>query len=110
MFNPGNVILIDFPGVQGVKARPTIVVSSAAYHLVRPDVIVALCTSNVAAATTPTDYHLQDWAAAGLKVPTAFRSFFATLPAGDIRRVIGKLTDADWLEVRARLRIALAVT
>lgn len=99
MLNPGDVILIDFPGVQGVEPRPGIVVSTPAYHLVRPDVIVALCTSNVATATTPTDYLLVDWAAAGLRVPTAYRSFFATLPAGDVRKVIGRLTDADWLEV-----------
>ena len=110
MLNPGDVVLLDFPGVQGVKLRPGVVVSSAAYHLVRPDVIVALCTSNLASAMAPTDYALQDWAAAGLRVPTAFRSFFVTLPAGDIRRVIGKLTAADWAEVQARLRIALAVT
>ncbi len=29
---------------------------------------------------TATDYVLQDWSQAGLRVPSVFRSFFATLP------------------------------
>ena len=110
MFAPGDVILVDFPGVQGVKPRPAIVVSSAAYHAARPDVIVGLCTSKVAAATAPTDSALQDWAAAGLKVPTAYRSFFATIPAATVHRLLGHVTDRDWAEIQARLRLALAVT
>jgi mRNA interferase MazF len=110
MFTPGDVILVDFPGVQGVKPRPGIVVSSAAYHLARPDVVVGLCTSKVASATAPTDYRLQDWAAAGLKVPTAYRSFFATVPVREVHRVIGHVSDRDWAEIQARLRLALAVT
>ncbi len=109
MFTPGDVILIDFPGIQGIKARPGIVVSSVDYHLVRPDVVVALCTSNLAAAATPMDYLLQDWAVAGLRVPTAYRSFYATLPAGDIHRVIGHVSDHDWVEIQARLRLSLDI-
>ena len=110
MPTPGDVIVVDFPGVQGIKPRPGIVVSSAAYHAARPDVVVALCTSNLAAATAPTDYDLQDWAAAGLRVPTAYRSFFTTVPVSQVHRMIGHLSDRDWLEVQARLRLALAVT
>ena len=34
MFAPGDVILVNYPGVHGYKPRPGIVVSSAAYHLV----------------------------------------------------------------------------
>jgi len=110
MFAPGDVNLIDFPGVQGVKQRPGIVVSSATYHIARPDVVIGLCTSKIGVATSPTDYLLQDWAAAGLKVPTAYRSFFATLPAATVQRVLGHLTDLDWAEIQLRLRLALAVS
>ena len=80
MFNPGDVIVIDFPGVAGVKRRPTVVVSSPAYHAARPDVVVGLITSQTT-AIGPTDYVLQDWAQAGLRVPSVFRSFFSTLPS-----------------------------
>jgi hypothetical protein len=41
------------------------VVSTDLYHTHRPDVIICLVTTQVAAATAPTDYVLEDWAAAG---------------------------------------------
>lgn len=106
---PGDVILIDFPGVQGVKPRPGVVVSSDLYHTTRPDVTVGLCTSQVGSATGPTDYVLQDWSAAGLHVPTAFRCFFTSVPVAEVLLFIGRLSDPDWAEVQARLRLALAV-
>lgn len=75
MISPGDVIVLSFPGAQGVKPRPGIVVPSDAYRKVRPDLIVALCTSNTAAANTSMDYLLADWRQAGLLVPTAYRSY-----------------------------------
>ncbi|MCP4691529.1 MAG: type II toxin-antitoxin system PemK/MazF family toxin [Desulfobacterales bacterium] len=39
------MVVIDFPGVTGVKRRPAVVVSSHAYHASHPDVIVGLITS-----------------------------------------------------------------
>jgi mRNA interferase MazF len=109
VIQPGAVILVDFPGVKQAKPRPAVVISSDMYHRVRADIVVALLTSKLAEATTVTDYVLQDWAAAGLHVPSAFRSFFATLTRTSIIREIGQLTDRDWLEIQSRLRIALAV-
>jgi|SRR5947209_10775007 len=109
MLKPGAVVTVDFPGVTGVKRRPAVVVSSATYHATRPDVILAVVTSQVTAANAPSDYVLQDWAAAGLRQPSAFRSFLVTLPAASVIAVIGQLSDRDWQEVQARLRVALAV-
>ena len=109
MLKPGAVVTVDFPGVTGVKRRPAVVVSSATYHATRPDVILAVVTSQVTAANAPSDYVLQDWAAAGLRQPSAFRSFLVTLPAVSVIAVIGQLSDRDWQEVQARLRVALAV-
>ena len=80
-----------------------------AYHLARPDVILALITSKLSAATVITDYILQDWNQAGLHQPSAFRAFLETHPASAIQFEIGKLSDRDWLEVQARLRLAIAV-
>ena len=49
MFNPGDVVVLDFPCVTNVKRRPTVVVSSPVYHASRPDVVVGLITGqNVA--------------------------------------------------------------
>jgi mRNA interferase MazF len=29
----GDIVVIDFPGVQGIKRRPAIVISTSLYHL-----------------------------------------------------------------------------
>lgn len=103
----GDVVLIDFPGVQGVKRRPTVVLSSSTYHAVRPDLIVGLITSQLSASIGPTDYALVNWAQAGLRVPCAFRSFLATLPPSARPMVIGRLSPQDWQEVCARVKVAI---
>jgi len=107
LFNPGDVVVIDFPGMTGVKRRPTVIVSSSVYHAARPDVVVGLITSQTT-AIGPTDYGLQDWAQAGLRVPSVFRSFFATLPSTTHPVLVGHLSDHDWKGVCGCLRIALA--
>jgi mRNA interferase MazF len=110
MVKPGTVMTVNFPGAQGIKRRPALVVSTDAYHAARPDAVLAVITSQMRTATAPTDYVLQDWATAGLHSPSAFRAYLATLPATSIVAIIGQLSDRDWLEVQARLRVALAVS
>jgi len=107
LFNPGDVVVIDFPGVTGIKRRPTVVVSSPVYHASRPDIVVGLITSQTT-ALGPTDYTLQDWAQAGLRVSSVFRSFFATLPPATHPVLVGHLSDRDWQGVCACVRVALA--
>jgi mRNA interferase MazF len=105
--NPGDVIWIDFPGVVQTKRRPAVILSSPTYHTTRPDLIVGLITSQIAKAVAPTDHLLQDWQSAGLRVPSAFRSFLLTLPQSAIVSTMGTLSPADWLEVTRRVRLAL---
>jgi mRNA interferase MazF len=100
MAKPGDLVTVDFPGTQGIKRRPAVVISSSAYHDARPDVILG-------SATTPMDYVLQDWRAAGLHSASAFRCFLATMPAASIT-TIGRLSDRDWQGVQALLRLAIA--
>jgi mRNA interferase MazF len=107
LYSPGDVVVLDFPGVTGVKRRPAVAVSSAAYHASRPDVVVGLITSQ-AIALGPTDCLLQDWAQAGLRAPSVFRSFFATLPPSTHPVGVGHLSDRDWHGVCACVRLALA--
>jgi mRNA interferase MazF len=105
----GDVLIVSFPGAMGLKRRPVVAVSTDVYHATRPDVIVAVLTSQVASATAPTDYVLQDWARARLHRSTAFRAYLATVPASSVT-VIGRLSKRDWAEVQARLRLALAAS
>ena len=106
---PGTIVACYFQGVHTAKTRPAIVVSTRDYHTARPDVILALITAKLSAPTASTDYILQDWNQAGLHQPSAFRAFLETHPASAIQFEIGKLSDRDWLEVQARLRLAIAV-
>ncbi len=105
----GDLVVIDFPGVQGIKRRPAIVISTALYHQYRPDVSVGVITSQVQHATLPTDYILKDWGKAGLHQPSAFRTFLATLPATSATR-IGHCSPQDWQGIVACLQKALPLS
>lgn len=107
MPRPGDVVLVDFVGATGVKRRPA-VVSSDLYHASRPDLIVCLLTTQIPVTLEPTDYALQDWAAAGLRAPSVFRLYAGMVLTTDAR-VIGHLTDRDWQEVQPRLQRGLAL-
>ena len=109
MLKAGEVVVVDFPGATGIKRRPAVVLSSDPYHSSRPDVILGLITSQVTGSIGPTDYALVDWAAAGLRLPSLFRSFLVTLPRTAVHQVAGHLSDQGWLAVRARLKTALAL-
>ncbi|MCC5646869.1 type II toxin-antitoxin system PemK/MazF family toxin [Nostoc sp. CHAB 5824] len=106
-FNPSDVVTVDFPGVTGIKRRPAVVLSSVTYHAIRPDVIIGLITTQTTTLGI-TDYALQDWAAAGLRVASVFRSFIVTLPPSANLVLIGHLSELDWKGVRACVKIALA--
>ncbi|MBD2513986.1 type II toxin-antitoxin system PemK/MazF family toxin [Nostoc sp. FACHB-973] len=106
-FNPGDVVTVDFPGVTGIKRRPAVVLSSTTYHATRTDVIVGLITTQTTSLGI-TDYVLQDWTAAGLRVASIFRSFIVTLPPSANLVLIGHLSELDWKGVRGCVKIALA--
>jgi mRNA interferase MazF len=106
-FKPGDIVTVDFPGVTGIKRRPAVVLSSAAYHATRPDTIVGLITTRTSGLGV-TDYELQDWAAAGLRVASVFRSFIVTLPPSANLVYIGQLSERDWEGVRMCVKVALA--
>ncbi len=108
MATPGDVVIIDFVGVRGIKRRPAVVVSSETYHQSRPDIIVGILTSQLAKATAPTDYSLQDWQAAGLVKPSSFRAFLYTAPRTSIVATAGHVTDRDWQQIAMRIRTAIA--
>ena len=107
MPDPGTVMLVDFPGVVASKRRPAVVLSSAVYHAARPDMIVGLVTGQVGKANTSFDYALQDWAAAGLVKPSAFRAFVWTVPMASNPVTLGRLSQADYDAVRERVRRAV---
>src|SRR5438874_6674106 len=107
MAEAGEVFWLDFPGAVKTKRRPAVVVSSHEYHRKRPDAILGLVTSQISKATTPTDHVLNDWTIAGMKVPSAFRTFLVTVPQAVLTARLGRLSDADWQAVQECVRRAL---
>ena len=107
MPDPGDVVIADFVGAMGVKRRPAVVVSSQLYHQYRPDIVLAVMTTQPVTNLSPTDYILQDWNAAGLHQSSTFRAFFNMASPQSVQ-VSGHLSDRDWLEVQQCLMLALA--
>src|SRR5713101_5989112 len=92
MPDPGDVVWLEFPGAVVTKRRPAVVLSSNEYHAARPDVIVGLITSQIAKSIGPTDHLLSDWSSAGLRLPSAFRAYLATVPRSAVLSKMGHVS------------------
>ena len=53
---PGDLVVVDFPGAVAAKRRPAVVVSSRTYHSERPDLIVGLVTSQIPSVQSTSDW------------------------------------------------------
>jgi hypothetical protein len=104
---PGDIVIAAFPGARVTKVRPAVVLSTAVYQRHRPDVILGLITTRPADPLCPTDCDISDWQSAGLHAPSCFRLYLVTLPQSDVR-VVGRLPDTDWQEVRRCVQIGIA--
>ena len=104
---PGDVVIVTFPGSAATKRRPAVVLSTREYHQQHPDVILGILTSQIAKATTLSDYILQDYESAGLHQPTAFRTYILTFEQRTIFP-IGHLSSRDWGNVQICLAKALS--
>lgn len=104
----GTVVTAEFAGVHSTKRRPALIISTTTYHNERPDVILAIITSQISKSNAKTDYILQDWKSAGLNKASAVRIFLLTLPQDKITE-IGKLSQRDWEKVQEKLRLSIEV-
>ncbi len=106
-FSAGDVVLIPFPYRDRLaeRTRPAVVVSASAYNQ-RGDLVIGAVTSQ--APRFPSDYALQDWAAAGLQFASTVRMLLATAAESRVLHQVGRLTDRDWTEVQTRIRQVFA--
>lgn len=106
----GDVVLVGFvfADESGRKLRPALVVSSAAYHRGRRDVIVAAITSNVDRRLVG-DHPVSEWKTAGLLFPSVVTGVLRTVKREMIERRIGKLPAADQQAIDAALGRSLAL-
>ena len=71
----GDIVLAPFPFTDQTssKKRPAVVVSSAAYHRERPDLIIMAVTNQIRISATVGEVMVTEWQAAGLLKPSAIK-------------------------------------
>jgi mRNA interferase MazF len=110
----GAVVLAPFPysNLRALKRRPACVVSSPDYNL-GPDVIVAMVTSSRSRVMSPGlgDVVLQDWRAAGLRLPSVVRTGrLLVLEHRLLTAMLGALNQTDLAAVDHELRTVLGLS
>lgn len=89
------------------KKRPAVVVSSAAYHRERLDVVV-MAISGQAAVSGRGDLPVSGWQQAGLLRPSFVKPVFATIEQRLVVKKLGELGDHDRAALELTLRTLLA--
>jgi mRNA interferase MazF len=102
----GDLVLVPFPFTDqsATKRRPAVVVSSAAYHRERPDLVILAVTSQVRPVAGMGEAVITKWKEAGLLKPSVLKPVLATIERRLVLRTLGKLMEED----RAALRRVLA--
>ncbi len=83
------------------------VISSRAYNLERPDVVLMAVTSQIRQTPTFGEVWIADWPEAGLLKPSAIKPIIATLERGLIIRKLGALQSFDRNSLMAALALIL---
>ncbi|HVY33003.1 MAG TPA: type II toxin-antitoxin system PemK/MazF family toxin [Caulobacteraceae bacterium] len=93
----GDIVLVRFPFTSQAasKKRPAVIVSSGAYNLERPDLIMMPVTSQLRPTPAVSEVWLRHWQAAGLIKPSAIKPVIATLEQGLVIRRLGALAAED---------------
>jgi mRNA interferase MazF len=93
----GDVLLVPFPFTDqsASKQRPGVIVSSAAYHRARRDLVLMPITSQLRGSGAFGEVMVQDWQAAKLLKPSAIKPVLATLEQALVIRVLGRLSARD---------------
>ncbi len=104
-FEFGDVVLVPFPFTSQAasKQRPAVVVSSRAYSLERPDLVLMAVTSQLRLTPVIGETWLRHWEAAGLLKPSAVKPVVATLEQGLVIRQLGRLAGEDQADLRAAI-------
>jgi mRNA interferase MazF len=109
IFEFGDIVLVPFPFTNQTasKKRPAVVVSDAAFHNRRPDLILMAVTSQVRTPLLPGEALLADWATAGLLKPSVLKPVVMTVEKSLIVRRLGRLNAHDRRAVASILQTIL---
>jgi mRNA interferase MazF len=106
LFEFGDVVLVPFPFTSQAasKKRPAVVVSSRAYNVARPDVVVMAITSQLRPTARLGEVWVRDWQSSGLLKPSTIKPVLATLEQRLLIRKLGTFGPGD----QAALKQAIA--
>lgn len=110
-FQKGDVLLLPVPftNFRSSKVRPAVVLSSDAYHATEPDLILGAITTRLAGAMASVDYVLEDWQAANLHSPSAFKPVIFTVEPSLVLHRVGSLSRRDLSAIEQRLMLAFGL-
>jgi mRNA interferase MazF len=80
-----------FTDQTGIKKRPAVIVSSAAYNAARRDVIIMAVTSQSRPAGAIGEIQVKDWKGAGLIKPSIIKPVITTIEQRLVIRRLGQL-------------------
>ena len=105
----GDVVLVPFPftNQSEQKKRPAVVVSSAAYHRERSDLILMAVTSQAHLTAAIGEASIEGWREAGLLKPSVLKPILFTLDRSLVLRKLGYLRQQDLESVRKSLNAIL---
>lgn len=89
----GDIVLVPFPFTDqtGIKKRPAVIVSSAAYNSARREVMIMAVTSQARPAGAIGEVHVKDWKGAGLIKPSVVKPVITTIEHTLVIRRLGQL-------------------
>ena len=101
----GEIVLVLFPFTDqsATKHRPAVVISSTAYHRVRPDLIIMAVTSQQPTSDALGEVVVEDWREAGLLKPSVLKPVLTTIDPALILKKLGRLTTSDQVHLRQAL-------
>ena len=93
----GDIVLVPFPFTDqsATKKRPAVVISSAAYHQQRPDLLIMAVTSQVRPTQTIGEVTVTEWQSAGLLKPSAIKPVITTIEQTLVAKKLGQLKPQD---------------
>jgi mRNA interferase MazF len=105
----GDLILVPFPFTDqsAAKRRPAVVISSAAYHRARPDLVIMAVTSQQISTMAVGEAYIQDWRGAGLLKPSVLKPVLTTIDPALVLKKLGRLSMTDEAALRQAISAIL---
>jgi mRNA interferase MazF len=101
----GTVVLVPFPFTDqsGIKRRPAVVVSSAAYQAQRRDLVIMAITSQIRPRPAFGEFTVAEWKKAGLIAPSAVKPVITTIERKLVLMRLGQFLPVDLRSLQACL-------